>query len=151
MSRKTIDTPVSNGEVATAMPPSTWSGPISKAEAVRRLMAETPDLKPQEAVIVIKERFGVELAPGHFSSYRSQLKARNRETSAETLSMPRPSRKPTPTTDDALPSASDATNALLEAIGKDLLADLRILRAMIDTRGIGEVQRLVDFLDNRNR
>ena len=43
----------------------------TKADAVRAAIAEGV-LKPQDACTWIKEKFGIEITPAHFSSYKSQ-------------------------------------------------------------------------------
>ena len=48
---------------------------ITKSEAVRRAVAEGVD-KPQEGSAFIKEKFGLQVTPQHFSTYKSQQKAK---------------------------------------------------------------------------
>jgi hypothetical protein len=48
---------------------------MSKAEAVRQAIAAGVD-QPQEASAYIKEKFGLEVSPPMFSSYKSQMKKR---------------------------------------------------------------------------
>lgn len=50
-------------------------GPITKAEAVRRALAEGID-NPTEGVALIKDRFGLDMDPNTFSSYKSQERTR---------------------------------------------------------------------------
>ncbi len=56
------------------MPEPGGNGTMTKADAVRACMAEAPEMPPAEAVVWIKERFGVEIEPPVFSSYRSQMR-----------------------------------------------------------------------------
>ncbi|HEX4610132.1 MAG TPA: hypothetical protein VH092_18205 [Urbifossiella sp.] len=44
---------------------------MTKADAVRAAVVEGK-LKPQDAVQWIKEKFDIDIAPAHFSSYKSQ-------------------------------------------------------------------------------
>jgi len=67
---------------------------ITKSEAVRRAVAEGVD-KPTEAVAFIKERFGVEITPQHFSSIKSQ-EAKKAGKPARRGRKPRDAAAPTP-------------------------------------------------------
>src|SRR3954451_15563595 len=48
---------------------------ISKTEAARQVIADGVD-QPQAAVAEIKDRFGIDLKPQHFSNIKTQLKKR---------------------------------------------------------------------------
>jgi len=48
-------------------------GGVSKMDAVRQALAEGKD-KPQDGAAYIKEKFGIEIAPQMFSSYKGLLK-----------------------------------------------------------------------------
>lgn len=46
---------------------------VTKSDAVRAALKEGVD-KPQDAVEWIKTKYGIEITPQHFSSYKSQIK-----------------------------------------------------------------------------
>lgn len=48
---------------------------MTKAEAVRRALAEGIE-NPTEGSEYVKSKFGLDIAPGMFSSYKSQMKAK---------------------------------------------------------------------------
>lgn len=48
---------------------------VSKADAVRAALSEGADTPP-EGIAFIKAKFGIDITPAHFSSYKSQEKAR---------------------------------------------------------------------------
>jgi hypothetical protein len=52
------------------------NGTMTMVEAVRTCLAEAPDLSPSDAVVRIKERFGMDIDTAVFSTYRCQIRAR---------------------------------------------------------------------------
>lgn len=59
---------------ATATAPEAAAS-ITKADAVRAALADGAD-SPADGVEYIKTKFGIEITPAHFSSYKSQEKAK---------------------------------------------------------------------------
>lgn len=51
-------------------PQEAGNGSMTKADAVRAAVAEGK-LKPQDGCAWIKEKFGIDITPQHFSSYKS--------------------------------------------------------------------------------
>jgi hypothetical protein len=68
MARKKSETEA--GETAAAATPT-----VTKADAVRAALAEGAD-SPAEGIAFIKAKFGIDITPAHFSSYKSQQKAK---------------------------------------------------------------------------
>src|SRR4051794_28185878 len=62
---------------------------LSKAEAVRRALAAGHE-GPQEGTAYIRDEFGIEVAPQHFSATKSQIKSREGARKAKG----KPGRKP---------------------------------------------------------
>jgi ribosomal protein S24E len=77
MSKKKTD-----GGVAAEEMKSGESTPetISKMEAVRRVLAKDADMKPGDGVAAIKKEFGLDISTGNFSAYKSQIKAKGKES-----------------------------------------------------------------------
>lgn len=55
------------------------NGSMTKADAVRAAMAEGVE-KPQDACEWIKTKFGIDISPAHFSSYKSGFKKKEGDT-----------------------------------------------------------------------
>jgi hypothetical protein len=56
---------------------------VSKIEAVRRVLATNPNIKPQDGADAVKDRFGIEMGKTHFSSYKTHVRAKMRKDSNE--------------------------------------------------------------------
>ena len=114
------DPPGTNG----TLPEPTGNGTMTKADAVRACMAEAPEIPPADAVVWIKERFGVEMGPTVFSSYRSQIR-RNEG-----------GRNGSPRTRKA-----SRGEAMLE-----LLAAVRCVKEVVDPHGVSAVREVLALL-----
>jgi hypothetical protein len=55
---------------------------ISKMEAVRRLLADDPEMKPGDGIEAVKKRFGLEMSTGNFSAYKSQIRSKGKDGQA---------------------------------------------------------------------
>jgi hypothetical protein len=99
---------------------------ITKAEAVRRALAEGKD-SPPVGVAYIKEQFGIDIAPQHFSAQKSQLKNK-------AVVKVKGKRGPKP----AVVSRPEGETGLLEA--------LEAIKPLVASMGAEKVKRLVDLL-----
>ena len=84
--------PVEAEAITEAAPAETQSteptASVSKADAVRAALKEGVE-KPQEASAWIKEKFGIEIAPQVFSSYKSQQTKKTEGSSNHGAAVPK--------------------------------------------------------------
>ncbi len=101
------------------------NGTMTKADAVRACMAEAPEMLPAEAVVWIKERFGVDIDATVFSSYRSQMRGKEG------------SRNGSPRT-----RKGSRGEAMLE-----LLAAVRCVKDVVDRHGVAAVSEVLGLVE----
>jgi hypothetical protein len=99
---------------------------ITKAEAVRRALADGKE-SPPVGVAYIKEQFGIDIAPQHFSTQKSQLKNRA-GVKVKGKRGPKP----------AVAGGPEGEAGLLEA--------LEAIKPLVAAMGAEKVKRLVDLL-----
>jgi hypothetical protein len=115
---------------------------ISKAEAIRRVMADgidNPSLGSQE----IKKRFGIEVTPQHFSATKAQMKSR----AGSKTPKGKPGRKPKA----AAPSQSVEGYLApppkpARTGGSELLDAMEAMKPLVASLGKEQVMRIVDLL-----
>ena len=129
-------------DVGREMSEAAGGASISKAEAIRRVMADgidNPSLGSQE----IEKRFGIEVTPQHFSATKAQMKSRD----ASKKSKPARQAKQVAESGQAVegylapppkPSAPDDPT--------DLLAALEAMKPLVARLGADKVKRMVDLL-----
>jgi hypothetical protein len=129
--------PKTNDDAAQAAVEATVSeGTISKAEAVRRALAQGKE-SPADGVAFIRERFGLEMAPQHFSAVKSQQRRKEGTT-------PRGKRGRKSRADvEGYVAPPPATRHDGET---DLIESLERLKPLIAQYGAEKVHRLVDLL-----
>jgi hypothetical protein len=101
------------------------NGTMTKVEAVRTCLAEAPDLSPADAVLRIKERFGMEIETAVFSTYRCQIRARQEGR--------QPGQRGKP----------PATGATI----RDLLAAVNAVKAVTDKHGMAAVRDVLVLVE----
>jgi hypothetical protein len=100
MSKKTGDAPLS--------PPA-----LTKSEAVRRVLAENPDITPSQGALVVKARYGIDVSTNTFSSFKSTFLKPKVAAVPSATAPPVPS--PEPTT--LLPKPLDPVQLLRDVRG----------------------------------
>jgi hypothetical protein len=113
-------------------------GKITKSEAVRRALADGVD-QPADGVAYVRDNFGLELSPTHFSAVKStHLKKQQGESAPKG----KPGRKPKAAVEGYLapppkPAADGET---------DLLAAMEAMKPLVASLGADKVKRIVDLL-----
>jgi hypothetical protein len=100
----------------------------SKTDAVRVALAEGFDT-PQAGVPFIRDRYGIDLNPQHFSAIKSQLKKRD--------GRPKGKRGRKPRAALAAPAANGSV---------DLLGTLEAIKHLVEEHGADNVKRMVDLV-----
>ncbi|QEH36476.1 hypothetical protein OJF2_50400 [Aquisphaera giovannonii] len=116
---------------------------MSKAEAIRRVMADGID-NPSVGSQEIRKRFGIDVTPQHFSAARSQMKSRDAKKSGAPKG--KPGRKPK--------AASQGVEGYLAPPPKqqgtggepDLLEAMEAMKPLVNSLGADKVKRIVDLL-----
>lgn len=121
--------------------------PKNKAEMVRILLAENPDIKPQEAVDEMKKRWSAEMNTQTFSSYKSQILKKERGDSGDNEGESRQRRtvevpKKGATLKD-LVVVSRAVKKVIDRHGKEALADVL---ALVKEHDAETIQEVAEFL-----
>ncbi len=101
---------------------------ISKMEAVRRILTDDPDMKPQEGIEAVKARFGLDLSTGNFSAYKSQIRAKDGTGKKRKTTAAPAAREPAP---------AKATGAM---------AAVKDFSALVDRHGAETVKALASLL-----
>jgi hypothetical protein len=112
---------------------------FTKSAAAREAIAQGIE-SPQKASAFIKERFGIDMAPQHFSAVKSLIKKKEASTA------PRAKRGPKPKSAEA---AKDylAPPPKNPASGEpDLLAVMEAMKPLVASLGADKVKRIVDLL-----
>lgn len=112
-------------------PPAPAAPAVTKADAVRAAVAHGADV-PAEGVAYIKAQFGIDITPQHFSSIKSQHKAKAGKPAG------RRGRKPgTPAT------AAAPTRA---AIGiPNVAGPLTTIKHLVETLGVDQVKEIAEI------
>jgi hypothetical protein len=107
--------------------------PKTKVEAVRRALAEGVD-SPTEGVAFIKEHFGLEVSPGMFSAYKSQMRSKKGK----------PGRKPgrKPKSESGTASAAGVSKA---PTTDNLVGAVATVQQLVQQLGAETVRGLVDL------
>jgi hypothetical protein len=108
MSKKTGDAPLS--------PPT-----LTKSEAVRRVLAETPDITPSQGALVVKARYGIDVSTNTFSSFKSTFL--------------KPKAVPTPAPSAPVPATAPTTLLPEGAKPLDPVQLLRDVRGLVEKYG----------------
>lgn len=113
---------------------------ISKAEAIRRMLAEGID-NPTVGSHEIKKRFGIELTPQHFSATKAQMKGK--EAKSPGTPKGKPGRKPKAAVEGYL-----APPPKPQPPGEqpDLLAAMEAMKPLVAALGAEKVKRIADLL-----
>jgi hypothetical protein len=114
---------------------------VSKADATRAALKEGIE-GPQEAVAFIRKRFGIEMAPQHFSAVKSQIKKREGSGAPKG----KPGRKPKSAAKQAAESYLAPPPKQRSSGEADLIESLEPLKPLITQYGPDKIKRLVDLL-----
>ena len=117
---------------------------ISKAEAIRRVMADGID-NPSVGSQEIKKRFGIDVTPQHFSAARSQMKSRDAKKQ-ETAPKGKPGRKPKEAPSQAVEGYLAPPPKPTPAGGSELLDAMEAMKPLVASLGREQVKRIVDLL-----
>jgi hypothetical protein len=104
-------------------------GTVSKMEAVRQTLAHGIE-KPQEGVDHIKEKFGLDVPTGIFSSYKSAINSKKGSTPGKR------GRKPK--------SATTGTSSVSNDNGKNVLQLAQEVKALVGKYGADAVKGMAD-------
>lgn len=123
--------------------PKTLPAPesVSKAEAIRRVMADgidNPSLGSQE----IKKRFGIDVTPQHFSATKAQMKSREGSKKPKG----RPGRKPKAASSQAVEGYLAPPPKPAPAGGSELLDAMEAMKPLVASLGKEQLHRIVDLL-----
>jgi hypothetical protein len=128
-------------EAAAAPGPAPRGAARSKSDAVRQALAAGFE-GPMEGTAYIRKEFGIEIAPQHFSSVKSQLKKRNDIAATKGKVQAKPK------------AASQAIEGYLAPPPKphssgskpDLLDAIEAMKPLVASLGADKVKRIVDLL-----
>lgn len=115
------------------------SGTVSKAEAIRRAIADGYD-SPDKGTDYIKSTFGIEVSKAHFSANKSKLKSQDGSKSVTTTVKVKRGRKPRIEGLVAPPAKA------ISGSEGDLLAAMEAIKPLVASMGADKVKRLVDLL-----
>lgn len=119
-------TTIGNGFAATES--------ISKSEAVRRALSDGVD-QPADGVAYIRDNFGLEIGPQHFSAVKSTHLKKQGRVKVRVKGREKAAPKQAP----AAPTA--------DAIGEnDLIAAMEAMKPLVASLGKEQVKRIVDLL-----
>jgi hypothetical protein len=115
-------------------------GIISKAEAIRRMLAEGIE-NPSVASAEIRTRFGIDVTPQHFSATKSQMKSR------EAAKKGKPGRKPKAAPSQAVEGyLAPPPKPSTDGEQPDLLAAIEAMKPLVEALGKEKAHRIVDLL-----
>jgi hypothetical protein len=122
--------------------PETSGKGMSKAEAIRRMLAEGVE-NPTEASSLIKSRFGIDVTPQHFSATKSQIKSREGSKKPKG----KPGRKPKAAASHAVEGYLAPPPKQTPETGQpDLLEAMEAMKPLVASLGGDKVKRIVDLL-----
>jgi hypothetical protein len=119
------------------VPPKAKREAKSKTDAVKQALAAGFE-GPQEGTAYIRQEFGIEIAPQHFSAVKSQLKKREAGTEPKS----KPGRKPKAIEGYLAPPSKR------QPVGEetDLLAAMEAMKPLVEALGAEKVKRIADLL-----
>jgi hypothetical protein len=127
MARKKAD-----GEPAAEAPTGTEK--VTKANAVRAALAEGADT-PTEGIAFIKARFGIDITPQHFSSYKSSERAKAGKPAGRRGRKPRATRsEPT-----AAPRATPSNGSI------GVAGSVQTIKALVASLGVDQVKEIAEI------
>jgi hypothetical protein len=109
----------------TERSPAPGNGSMTKADAVRAALAEGVEA-PDEAIAFIKSRFGIEISKPHYSSYKSQLKAKAASQSRV----------------NKVPRAPAASTPAVAKDDVGIVADLAAMKRLVEKLGVEQVKQM---------
>ena len=115
----------------------------SKTDAVRQALAAGFD-GPQEGTAYIRQEFGIEIAPSHFSAVNSQLKKKAGTDAADGRKGKRG--RPKGSTSKAVEGYLAPPPRPAASGGSDLLDAMEAMKPLIAQYGADQVKRIVDLL-----
>lgn len=124
-------------EPATDNPEPAAGGRKSKVEAVRIALRQGYDT-PEAGLDFIRRRFDIEMTPQHFSSTKSQLRKKARESGSEEVAPARGRRKPLIEGYVAPPPKPPGE--------PDVLLALESVKGLVEQYGADKIKRIVDLL-----
>lgn len=110
-------------------------GKITKSEAVRRALADGVD-QPADGVAYIRDNFGLEISPTHFSAVKS-----TEGKKGEAAPKGKPGRKPKAVVEGYLAPPPPAPTG-----GSELLDAMEAMKPLVASLGKEQVKRIVDLL-----
>jgi hypothetical protein len=144
MARKTSDSPFHEGAAAngavTAQVGGDGNGTMTKADAVRACMRESPDMPTTKAVEWIKEQFDLEMDAPVFSSYRSQMRAREEGRNGSP-------RKAKATRTAAMLELLAAVRSVKEVADPHGMAAIRDVLGLVSSYEAGAVGEMMELLE----
>jgi hypothetical protein len=117
-------------------------GKITKSEAVRRALADGVD-QPADGVAYIRDNFGVEISPTHFSAVKS-----TEGKKGEAAPKGKPGRKPKAAAPSQAVEGYLAPPPKSRAVDEetDLLAAMEAMKPLVAALGADKVKRIADLL-----
>jgi hypothetical protein len=115
----------------------------SKTDAVRQALAAGFE-GPQEGTAYIRQEFGIEIAPPHFSAVKSQLKKKGGTGAADGRKGKRG--RPKGSTSKAVEGYLAPPPKPVASGGSDLLDAMEAMKPLIAQYGADQVKRIVDLL-----
>ena len=115
----------------------------SKTDAVRQALAAGFE-GPQEGTAYIRQEFGIEIAPPHFSAVKSQLKKKGDSGAADGRKGKRG--RPKGSTSKAVEGYLAPPPKPAASGGSDLLDAMEAMKPLIAQYGADQVKRIVDLL-----
>lgn len=115
---------------------------ITKSAAARAAIA-AGKAKPGEALPYMRERFGIEMSPQHFSAIKSNMKKKEREAEP-------PARARRSPRAEATSQSTANPGARASATGKgegDVMTALESIKDLVGQYGADKVKRMVDLLE----
>jgi hypothetical protein len=107
--------------------------PVTKTAAIKAALAAGKE-SPGDGVAFVKERFGIEISPTHFSATKSQL---NKKAGG----VPRKRGRAA-----TWPAAAPAAQAHAKNGEADLISAMEAIKPLVASMGADKVKRLVDLL-----
>jgi hypothetical protein len=115
----------------------------SKTDAIRQALGAGFD-GPQEGTAYIRQEFGIEIAPSHFSAVKSQLKKKASTGVADGRKGKRG--RPKGSTSQAVEGYLAPPPSPAASGGSDLLDAMEAMKPLIAQYGADQVKRIVDLL-----
>ena len=102
-------------------------------EAVRRMLADDPEMKPGDGIEAIKKKYGLEMSPANFSAYKSQTRAKAGEGAGKGKGK------------GGRPKAAPTKAPAAGASGADPLEAAQQVKALVGRYGADTVKGLADL------